>query len=118
MGPAADAQLQGNAGQPPMASALDSFPGVTFHFYLFFVIRVAVAGFLPELISIFTVSVEPMSSKFQFLSANYEHANFTAQECHSDSLILSCERTNCMTSCRRDRPARKRPLLLSKDPFE
>ena len=50
MGPAADAQLQGNAGQPPMASALDSFPGVTFHFYLFFVIRVSVAGFLPELI--------------------------------------------------------------------
>ncbi len=26
----ADAQLQGNAGQPPMASASDSFPGVTF----------------------------------------------------------------------------------------
>ena len=33
-----------------MASAPDSFPGVTFHFYLFFVIRVAVAGFLPDLI--------------------------------------------------------------------
>ena len=61
-----------------MASALDSFPGVTFYFYLFFVIRVAVAGFLPELISIFTVSVEPMSSTFQFLSVNDEHANFTA----------------------------------------